>query len=243
VGDEMKRLNWLVLGFVVVLAIMGWFAYQKNTDDTHEGMSIIPEQHKDIPLYDGLKPTNHRYVIKGNHWKEIYDFYLQQLPSHNWNIVYEGTTLNDNDTHIDRVWGFNSRWRKEGFDGELWIWANYNQLEDQTEVVFDKTPIYNSTTWIQNVPSSICVYQSADDGKCNEINDKLKIEGIVSLINNAIEWKEERLPRDKTSVIDFGTINVKVQYGSDKEIYFVSEIGTKLMKPEPEFFELTSLSR
>jgi len=206
-------------------------------------MSIIPEQHKDIPLYAGLKPSNHQYVIKGNHWKEIYDFYLKQLPIHNWNIVYRGTTLNDNDTQVDSVGGFNSRWRKEGFDGELWIWAGYNQLEDQTEVFFDKTPIYNSTTWIQTVPSSICIYQSADDGKCNEIYDKTKIEGIVSLINNAIDWTEERLPRDKTSVINFGSINIKVQYESDKEIYFLSEKGTKLMKPEPEFFELTSLTR
>ncbi|MBA2939069.1 hypothetical protein HZF08_12190 [Paenibacillus sp. CGMCC 1.16610] len=134
----MKKLNCLVLGFVVVLFIVGWFSYQKFTDDTYKAMSIIPEQHKDIPLYKGLKPTNRNYVIRGNHWKEVYNFYLQQLPRLNWKIAYESSTLNDNDTQNDWAGGFISRWRKEGFDGELSIWANYNQLEDQTEVVFDR---------------------------------------------------------------------------------------------------------
>lgn len=239
----MKKLNWLVSGFVVILAVVGWVTYQKITDDTYRGMSIIPEHHNDIPLYKGLKPTNRKYVIKGNHWKEIYDFYLRQLPSLDWKIEYEDSTLKDKDPEKDWAGGFNSRWRKEGFDGELWIWAHYNKLEDQTEVVFDKHPIYNSTTWIHNVPSSICVYQNVDDGTCDEMNDKTKIEGLIGLINNAIDWKDERLPLNKASAIDFGTINVKVFYESDKEIYFVSEKGTKWMKPEREFFELTNLPR
>lgn len=239
----MKKLKWLVFGFVVVLVVVSWFAYQKKTDDTYQGMSIIPEQHKDIPLYKGLNPTNSRYIIKGNYWKEIYAFYLHELPRLNWKIEYKDSTLNDNDAGNDWAGGFNSRWIKEGFDGELWIWSHYNQLEDQTEVVFDKHSIYNSTTWIHNVPSSICIYESENENKCVEINDNTKLEGVVGLINNAIDWKEERLPRSRTSFIDFGSIRVKVYYESDKEIYFVSEKGTKLMKPEREFFELTNLPR
>lgn len=239
----MKKVNWLVIGFVVVLAVIGWFAYQKNTDNPYEGMSIIPEQHKDIPLFDGLKPAHGDYVIEGNRWKEIYDFYLKELPKQSWKVEHEDSTLNQKDVKSDGAGGFYSRWRKEGFAGELWIWATYNKMEDQTEVTFDKHPIYTATTWFQNVPSSICVYQREDDGKCDEINDKTKIEEIVGLINNAIDWKEERLPRNKISVIDFGTVKVKVLYESDKEIYFVSEKGTKLMKPEPELFELTNLQR
>jgi hypothetical protein len=35
----------------------------------------------------------------------------------------------------------------------------------------------------------------------------------------------------------------EVYYESDKEIYFQSEKGLKIMKPEPEFFELTNLSQ
>ncbi|MBT2695855.1 hypothetical protein J7E79_00130 [Bacillus sp. ISL-40] len=108
-------------------------------------------------------------------------------------------------------------------------------------MIFDKTPIFNSTTWINNVPESICIYQSSTDEKCSEIKDEIKIEKIVGFINEAIDWNEEVSPREKTSVIDFGDMSIKVQYENEKEIYFQSEKGTKLMKPEPDFFELTNL--
>lgn len=238
----MKKINWLIFGFIVVLIAFGWFVYQKITDDTYEGMSIIPEQHEDIPLFQGLEPTDRRYVMDGNRWMDIYDFYLKELPKHGWNIEYEDSALNDNDPEND--WGgFYSRWRKEGFDGELSVSAHYNQFEEQTEVTFDRNPIYKSTTWINNVPESICIYQSSTDEKCSEIKDKIKIEKIVGFINDAIDWNEEALPREKTSVIDFGDMKIKVHYEKEKEIYFQSEKGTKLMKPEPEFFKLTNLSQ
>jgi hypothetical protein len=188
----MKKINRLIFGFIAVLIAMGWFAYQKITDDTYDGMSIIPEQHEDIPLFDGLEPTDHEYVIEGDYWKDIYDFYVKELPKHGWKMEHMNTVLNDEDAENDWA-GFDSRWRKEGFDGVLWISAGYNPLEDQTEVIFDKTPIYNSTTWIDHVPESICVYQSPTDEKCSEIKDKIKIEEIIGFINNAIDWNEEAL--------------------------------------------------
>ncbi|WP_199621979.1 hypothetical protein [Paenibacillus alkalitolerans] len=125
----------------------------------------------------------------------------------------------------------------------MWIWAHYDELDDQTVVVFDKQRVFTSTTWIRNVPSTICIYLREGDGNCDEINDKAKITAIADLINNAIDWEEGTSPRERTSIVDFGTISVRVLYESDKEIYFVSEQGTKLMKPEREFFELTNLPR
>lgn len=236
----MNKKNGLIIGFILVLIVMGWLVFQKITDDTYEGMSIIPEKHKDIPLFEGLEPTDHEYVIDGNRWIDIYEFYKKELPKLGWNFEYENSALNDNDPEND--WsGFNSGWRKEGFKGELSLSAHYNQFEEQTEVIFDKTPIYNSTTWINNVPESICIYQSSTDEKCSEIKDEIKIEKIVGFINDAIDWNEEVSSREKTSVIDFGDMSIKVQYENEKEIYFQSEKGTKLMKPEPDFFELTNL--
>lgn len=227
----------------MILIAMGWLTYQKVIDDTYEGMSIIPEQHKDIPLFKGLKPTDHEYVIKGNHWKDIYDFYMSKLPSLGWKVEYVQSALDDNDYKND--WsGFYSRWRKEGFDGELWILASYNQFDEETEVIFDKTPIYKSTYWIEELPNNICIYENLNAEKCFEIADKSKVEKIKALINKAIDLDKEELPnREKISVIDFGKMEVKVYYGNDKEIYFQSEKGIKIMKPEPEFFELTNLSQ
>ncbi|MDQ0882069.1 hypothetical protein [Peribacillus sp. V2I11] len=239
----MNKNDFLLLGSVVLLLFLGWFAYQKATDDTYEGMSIIPEQHRDIPLFEGLKPTRSHYVIKGNRWEDIYNFYMNKLPKLGWKVEYEQSALDDNDDEND--WsGFHSRWRKEGFDGELWISASYNQYDYETELLFDKTPIYKSTSWIEDLPDNICIYETLKDEKCFELNDKSKIKEIKSLINKAIDWDKEELPQmERTSVIDFGNLEIKVHYGSDKEIYFQSEKGIKIKKPESEFFELTNLSQ
>lgn len=240
--DEMKKINWLIFVVILVLIAVGCYVYQKITDDTYEGMSIIPENHEDIPIFEGLKPTESVYVIEGNHWIEIYEFYFKELPKLGWNVEYEGSALNDNDP--DNDWGgFHSGWRKDGFDGELVISAHFNQDEEQTVVIFDKTPINNATTWISDIPESICIYQSINDEKCSEIQDKIKIRQIASFINDAIDWNEKILPRGKSSVIDFGDMNIKVLYENEKEIYFQSEKGTKIMKPEPDFFRITNISQ
>ena len=239
----MSRKRVLLSVGVALLISMSWVAYHNITDDTYEGMSIIPEQHKDIPLFKGLKPTRSQYVIKGNHWEDIYDFYMSKLPSLGWKVEHVKSALDDTD--IENDWsGFYSRWRKEGFDGELWISSNYNHFEEETEVIFDKTPIYESTSWIEELPSNICIYETLNQEDCVVIDDKTKIKGIKTLINKAINWDDEKLSnREKISVIDFGNIEIKVYYGNDKEIYFQSNKGTKIMKPDPEFFELTNLSK
>ncbi|MFC4560202.1 hypothetical protein ACFO3D_18765 [Virgibacillus kekensis] len=238
----MKKRNWLIFGSILVLFAVTLFVYQKITDNTYRGMTIIPEKHEDIPLFKGLEPTENEYVLDGNRWINIYEFYLKELPRLGWEMEYEGSALNDNER--DNDWsGFHSGWRKEGFDGELSISAHYNQYEEQTEVTFDKTPIYDSTNWISQAPESICIYQSLSDEKCSEIKDEGKVQKIVGFINDAIDWKEEVLPREKSSVINIGDMDIKVHYEAEKEIYFQSENGTKLMKPEPDFFKLTNLSR
>ncbi|BCB03834.1 hypothetical protein [Bacillus sp. KH172YL63] len=236
-----KKSLFLSVGITLLIAI-SWFALHKLTDDTHENMSIIPEQHKDIPLFENLKPAGHYYVIKGNHWEDIYDFYMSKLPSLGWKMERAKSALDDIDAENDAS-GFDSHWSKEGFDGELWISATYNQLDDKTEVIFDRTPINQSTSWIEEVPNNICIHESLNQEDCFVIDDRTKVEGIKQLINKAIDRDYEMVPtREKTSVIDFGNIEINVYYGNDKEIYFQSKKGTKIMKPEPEFFELTNLS-
>lgn len=234
----MTKIKWLIICITIILLMaVGWFTFQKVTDDTYEGMSIIPEQHKDIPLYKGLKPTRHEYVMKGNHWKDIYDFYSKELPKYGWYVEYEQSSSNENNDAA----GFMSRWRKKGLDWELSIGGSYFKMNNQTEVIFDKTPIYHATTWFDKMPTNICIYQSPSDDSCSEINDKAQIEAIIRLINDAMDWDEQVFPREKTSVIDTGDLEIKVLYENEKEIYLQSEKGTKIMKPEPEFFKLTKL--
>jgi hypothetical protein len=227
---------------VIVIGIVSWISYHKIQDDKYKGMSIIPEKHKDIPLYKGLKPTQNDYIIKGNKWREIYSFYLDKLPSLGWKVEYQGSAL-DNNTKNDDWGGFLSRWTKEGFDGVLWISSSYNKSDKVTEVIFDKTPIYNSTSWIKEVPKKICIYQNANDNKCTKIYDKNKIKKIVDFINTAFDWNKQVSPRKEISVMSVGNIDIKVLYEKDKEVYLMSNKGIKIMKPDPEFFKLTNLKQ
>ncbi|TWD94531.1 hypothetical protein FB550_11364 [Neobacillus bataviensis] len=239
----MTKIKCIFVGAVIVLLVAGgWFGYLKMNDDTYKGMSIIPEQHDDIPLFKGLEPTDSHYVIDGDHWKEIYDFYFKKLPKLGWENQYVQSALDDNDPEND--WGgFDSRWTKKGFEGELSIYASYDKSDQQTKVIFDQNPIYHSSIWIDKVPESICIYKNSTDPDCTVLKDKSKIQKIVGIINNAIDWNEKALPLEKESTIDFGEINIKVIYEKEKEIYFKSEKGVKYLKPEPEFFKLTNLSQ
>lgn len=122
---------------ITLLIVSVWFLYHEKTDDTYEGMTIIPEHQEDIPLYDGLHPTKTEYVIKGDQWSEIHSFYLNELRNKGWQLEHMDSALNDDNPNND--WsGFYSLWVKEDFEGELWVSANYNPYEENTEVIFDK---------------------------------------------------------------------------------------------------------
>lgn len=239
----MNRIKWAFLGLIMVLLVVGsWFVYIKMTDDTYEGMSIIPEQHDDIPLIEGMEPTRTHYVIKGDRWEDVYDFYFEKLPDLGWKNEYYHSALGDLDQEND--WGgFDSRWTKKGFEGVLNISASYSKFDDQTKVMFDQYPIFHSSTWIDEVPESICVYEGTANQDCKVIKDKAKILKIADYINDAIDWKEEALTNKKVSIIDFGDISINVLYEKEKGIYLESEKGLKFMKPEPEFLELMDLSQ
>ncbi|MFB4166904.1 hypothetical protein [Virgibacillus sp. JSM 102003] len=231
----MKKTNGLIIGVIVLSFIIVWFAYQNVTDDTYEGMSIIPER-RDIPLFTGLEPTRSNYVMEGNQWKEIKNFYFKKLPKRGWNVVYKDTSPNKNGS------GFITRWRKHGLEWGLSVYSSYSETNNQTEVIFDKTLIHHSKKWIESIPKNICIYKNTNDNQCAKIRDQAKIKKVVQFINNAIDWKEKMESRVNESVIVVGDIKINVHYEEDKTIYFQSKKGLKSMKPDPGFFKLTNLS-
>ena len=234
----MKNIKWLFYIFIALGVIICWYSYQKVTDETYEGMTIIPEEHDDIPLFEGLEPTRNDYIMDGNHWEDIYDYYLAELPKMGWEVNQLESALDDPDTEND--WsGFFSTWRKEGFDGELSLSSLYNTNENKTEVKFDQFPVYHSTEWISGSPESICLSDQASKEKCKNIKDEAIIQSFIKYINDAIDWDNNSIePRSNKKIIEFDNLKVEVLYEEDKEIYFRSEKGIKLMKPEPEFLKL-----
>jgi hypothetical protein len=237
----MKKRNWLYLCFIVLLCTAGWYGYQKMTDDTYEGMSIIPEEHKDIPLYPGLEPQRNDYVMKGDSWREVAAFYEKQMPKHGWTLKMKHSSLDDKDPTNDWSGAFYD-WTKKGFNGVLSISTGYNQMENVTDVMFDQTPILVSTTWIEDIPESICIHKDSLRSECEKVTDPDQIKAIVHFINDAFDSKEKAPDDYKESRIDFGGLNVYIGYKEDELIYLWSEKGTKTMKPEPEFLSLTKIS-
>ncbi|RSL30382.1 hypothetical protein D7Z54_26455 [Salibacterium salarium] len=128
--------KWLMVFLVTIFIFISWYTYQKVTDDTHEGRSIIPEEHEDIPMYEELKSRQHTYIIRGNKFDSIHSFYMEQLKQNDWELTYEEK----------RNEFFMTRWEKEGFNGELLVFAQYNEHEEETKVIFDKISVHKSST-------------------------------------------------------------------------------------------------
>lgn len=118
---------------LICLVVVAGINYQRATDTTYAGMTIIPEHHNDIPLYKGLTPTEYDYVMKGDHWEDIYIFYMEELPKHGWSVSFQQTSRADAPAP-----GFYSLWQKAGVDYELLVKASYFPSRKQTEVRFDK---------------------------------------------------------------------------------------------------------
>ncbi|MBM7621935.1 hypothetical protein JOC95_003843 [Bacillus tianshenii] len=239
----MENFNWSLFGTIILVITVTWFGSHHLTPsgDKYAGMSIVPEHHEDIPFYNGLKFKDQRYVTKGDQWQDIYQYYLNELPESGWKAEFIYSALDDDTSEND--WsGFYSNWTKEGFDGVLRISASYNQVAEQTEVTFDKTPILTATKWIEDTPDQrVCIYQDPEDQGCTEITDEPTIMSIVQFINESFDWDGKAMPRIKTSLIEIGNTTVTVFYEKDQEIYFQSDKGIKRMKPDPDFFELTDL--
>jgi len=114
----------------IILVIIVGICYQKVTDETYKGMSVIPEERKDIGLYKGLEPRRTDYVIEGDHWKEIYEYYINNLPKRGWTLTFKDSKERKNISN-----GY-ATWEKEG-QGELNISTIFTPEENQTQVMFD----------------------------------------------------------------------------------------------------------
>lgn len=236
----MKVSRIAVILFILSLVTASFFYFQKKQEVKYEGFSFIPEKSEDVPLYSGLKPDSPVYTIKGDHWVEIMRFYKTELSRNGW----EEKLLQASQDSSDDGAGFISSWVKEGSEWELSIRAAYFKNGNQTEVLFDKRKRQEAVKWIETEPQEICINEQPDrSDECFKITDKQVISRIVGLINGAFEAEVQQIPYNGKSVIDFGSFKIDVYYDLEKGIYFVSEKGTKWMKPEKEFFELSRISK
>ncbi|MFC0524843.1 hypothetical protein ACFFGV_14790 [Pontibacillus salicampi] len=226
------RFKWIGSMVMIILVLTGLFAYQEGNSDVYEGMSIIPEEEEDIPLYEGLTPKRNTYVIEGNQVDTLYSYYIKELSNAGWKLAMEDR----------RESSFRSVWEKEEFSGELNVRAHYEKTKGQTAMVFDHHPSMSTTTWIEQPPSSMCVYVQASDENCTAIKDPRHINDLMHIINQAIDVEHQSYQTGyEKSELDAGGQSIMVYHAQGKPLYFESEQGMKMMKPESDFFELTNI--
>lgn len=126
----------MVLSFAFILLMVSSAAVYKFVleKDRYSSVSIVPEHRKDLPLYEGLEFQDHHYVIKGNHWYEIYKFYRDTLPHHGWKPVHKRAS-------IEEWGGFMLQFQKN--DKELHIDGGWNPYSNETETTFDLNPAHH----------------------------------------------------------------------------------------------------
>ncbi|MFF2879146.1 hypothetical protein ACFVR2_22900 [Gottfriedia sp. NPDC057991] len=222
----MKKIHLLWLALIILIAVGGFIVYQKIQGDPHEGMSVIPEQRKDIGLYKKLELKDGHYVVKRNHLKEIHNFYLKDLQKSGWELEYDEVFQS----------GFMSRWTKPN-QGKLNISGGYSHNDNQTEIRFDLYFPPAATTWFSIIPITVEVM---NENKITEklIKNKNKINQLINFINeDAYDTKEKPLG-ELFRYLKIDDVEIKIYYKKNGPIFFVSEKGTKMMKPEKEIIDL-----
>lgn len=111
-------------------------------------------------------------------------------------------------------------------------------------MVFEKREALKAMKWIEKDGSEICINEQPDKSDdCFALTDMKAIERISEFINSAPAAEKQQIYYVDKSVIEFQALKITVYYDLEMGIYFVSDRGTKWMKPEREFFELTRISK
>ncbi|MED1865175.1 hypothetical protein P4V41_17045 [Fictibacillus nanhaiensis] len=124
----------IVISFALIILIISSVAIYKYVlqKNRYSSVSIVPENRKDPPLYEGLEFQEHQYSMKGNHWYDIYKYYRDELPNHGWKLIFKQAA-------IENWGGFMLRFQKN--NNELHIDGGWNPYTNDTETNFDLNPV------------------------------------------------------------------------------------------------------
>lgn len=227
----------IVLSFVFILLIISSVAIYKYVleKDRYSSVSIVPENRNDLPLYDGLEFQENHYLIKGNHWNNIYEFYRDTLPNHGWKLVFKQASIEDSG-------GFMLRFQKK--DKELHIGGGWNPYANETETTFDLNPVLHKTMWIDQKPRSICVYLNKNAVNCNKITDQNKIEQFIKMVDEDAVNKDDAPLQKEFGIVDVNGEKIEIHYDPLLPSFTLKKADErKQMKPEAllELLGLTHL--
>ncbi|MFZ3591794.1 hypothetical protein ACOI1C_21915 [Bacillus sp. DJP31] len=210
-----------------------------TSQDVHSGMSIIPEETTDLPLYIGLRARSSDYIIKNDQHKEIYDFYLRELPLKGWKLI---------NSRIHKGLGFEQSWSKPSKKRELYILSTISDNQKETYVVFDENSIIQNDIWFIEV-KTICEEKNKSE-ICITIEDDPKAKKFIDFINANANLEESSIKfKDRELILNltFNNINkesMNLDIYQREDLYFlVSSKGVKEVGSEEEVLSFLSLFR
>jgi hypothetical protein len=225
---------FIVLSILIPVIFFGYVTFSGlDREDEYAGLTVIPEKRKDLPLYRGLVRTEFEYVIEGNHWKAIYDYYMKQLPKNGWELSHKQVFLEDTGY-------FTMTWSKH--EEELEIHGGWNPDENKSSAVFDLRSKLHFSSWIKRIPEKACVYASPEAATCHEISDQRKREQLAQWVNNEAYDKKDAPLQKEYGIIMVDHLRIEVHYDPKLPSFTLkSKLGRKVMKPE-KLLELTGLN-
>jgi hypothetical protein len=235
---NMKKEKILIIFTVLLLSVISVFIYFlkfHTPSDAYEGMSVIVEKTKDIPFYEGLRPKDAEYYIKGDKTKELFDYYSKNLPKNGWNEI--------NSTFNSKYLGFTQDWEKEG--QILHLVSQFNKDNNRTYILFDKREAPKSIVFDFE---ELCLLNNDNTNKtCLNKKSSQLVESFIEQLNNSTSTE---LPKDLTKKASFRIEpqNVIIDIfkdnttGQNNEIYYAEVNGeVRELKPESELIELINL--
>lgn len=85
---KMKKIPFLVCLLFIVIGYGVTGFYIQTNHDNYGNMSVVPVKDERVPLYEGLKPSENEFYIKGFASKEIQSFYETELKQKGWKMEY-----------------------------------------------------------------------------------------------------------------------------------------------------------
>lgn len=206
----------------MVFFVFLYFSIYEKYPNAHEGMSVIPENTDDIPLYKGLTPRDSDYVINGNKTKDIFDYYELNLEKNGWKTI--------SSKYHEQYQGFEQDWEKEG--EVLHLLSQYQEAEDETTVLFDKR---NAPNELISSYQKVCMIKNEQEECLSEADASL----LVEQINLGAKIGALPASTQKISEILIKPMNLKVNFYSrledgNKYYYAVSKDGVLEMKPDED---------
>lgn len=117
---------------------------------------------------------------------------------------------------------------------------SYNLLNDKERSVDQPMNTVTSTTWVEETPNQILVYDEKYENDFKEIDDSYSIEFILDMINNQSVDVDHLETSNQVAYLDVDGFIINIHLIGDI-VYFQSEFGIKRLSSTSELLTILGI--